>query len=309
MNSSFQKLIVAYKTYSPLSKTKPQRRKFFIRSTVVTYLLWWLFCLPSPLFNTPTSLVLEDASGDLLGARIATDGQWRFPKLDTLPPKYITCLTTFEDRYFFRHPGVNPLALIRATARNIKNRKVVSGGSTITMQVIRLASNGAKRNIFNKILEAFRALRLELTHSKHDILSLYATNAPYGGNIVGLETAAWHYYGKIPNQLSWAECATLAVLPNAPSAINVGKRRESLLNKRNRLLHTLFNKKKIDSITLELALEEPLPDKPLPLPQRAPHLLDFAAVENIKNKIKTTRIRTTLEGNLQKKCYPHSRKL
>ena len=296
----FQKISTAYNLYSPLSKSELKRRKFFLGSCVATFFLWWLFCLPSPLFNTPTSLVLEDASGDLLGARIATDGQWRFPKLDTLPQKYITCLTTFEDRHFFRHPGVNPLALMRATARNLKNRKVVSGGSTITMQVIRLASNGAKRNIFNKILEAFRALRLELTHSKRDILSLYATNAPYGGNIVGLETAAWHYYGKIPKQLSWAECATLAVLPNAPSAINVGKRREALLNKRNRLLQTLFSLKKIDAVTLELALEEPLPEKPLPLPQRAPHLLDFAAAENTKNKIENNRVRTTLDGTLQK---------
>jgi len=295
-----QKLFSFYKTYSQLCKSQPKRQKLFFVSCVVTFFLWWLFCLPSPLFNTPTSLVLEDASGDLLGARIAADGQWRFPKLDTLPQKYITCLTTFEDRHFFRHPGVNPFALMRATARNLKNRKVVSGGSTITMQVIRLASNGAKRNIFNKILEALRALRLELTHSKRDILSMYATNAPYGGNIVGLETAAWHYYGKIPKQLSWAECATLAVLPNAPSAINVGKRREALLNKRNRLLQTLFKLKKIDSVTLELALEEPLPEKPLPLPQRAPHLLDFAAAENTKNKIENNRVRTTLDGTLQK---------
>ena len=300
MDISLKKLLAEYKTYSLLCKTNPHRRKIFLYSCVATFFIWWLFCLPSPLFNTPTSLVLEDASGDLLGARIATDGQWRFPKLDTLPQKYITCLTTFEDRHFFKHPGVNPLALLRAMARNLKNRKVVSGGSTITMQVIRLASNGAKRNILNKILEAFRAVRLELTHSKRDILSLYATNAPYGGNIVGLETAAWHYYGKIPKQLSWAECATLAVLPNAPSAINVGKRREALLNKRNRLLHTLFSLKKMDAVTLELALEEPLPEKPLPLPQRAPHLLDFALLENTKNRIENARIKTTLDGTLQK---------
>ncbi len=307
MISLFQKIIANYKTYSPLSKNYPNLRKFFMRSAIATFFLWWLFCLPSPLFKTPTSLVLEDASGDLLGARIATDGQWRFPKLDTLPQKYITCLTTFEDKYFFRHFGVNPISLLKATGRNIRRATMLGGskvnmhgGSTITMQVIRLSSNGAKRNIFNKVLEAFRAMRLELTHSKREILSLYATNAPYGGNIVGLETAAWHYYGKIPKQLSWAECATLAVLPNAPSAINVGKRRESLLNKRNRLLHTLFNQKKIDAVTLELALEEPLPDKPLPLPQRATHLLDFAAKDNDKNKIENARVRTTLDGGLQK---------
>ena len=265
----------------------------------IGFFLWFCFCLPNPLFHDPTCMVLEDRESNLLGARIATDGQWRFPASDTLPEKYAACLVAFEDREFYHHPGVNPFAFGRAILQNIKNQRVVSGGSTITMQVIRMARKNKPRHLGNKIIEAIMALRLEMTYSKDEILALYAANAPLGGNVVGLEAASWRYFGKNPNQLGWAEAATLAVLPNAPSLIHVSRNRAALLAKRNRLLDGLILRGQLDKSSGELAKEEPLPEQPLPLPQAAPHLLDRAFFENIFKTDKSSRVRTTVDAALQ----------
>jgi penicillin-binding protein 1C len=245
-------------------------------------------------------MVLEDQNGNLLGARIATDGQWRFPQHDLVPEKYAACLVEFEDRHFYWHLGVNPLALGRAFIQNMSNRRIVSGGSTITMQTIRLARKNKPRSVFTKLVEAIMATRLELTHSKKSILALYAAHAPFGGNVVGIEAASWRYFGKNPKELNWAESATLAVLPNAPALIHVSRNRQALFNKRNRLLERLILRGVLDRTSGDLAKEEPLPDAPLPLPQLAPHLLDRAFKEQIFKTGKRSRVRTTLDLALQK---------
>ena len=278
---------------------------FFIihgRKTLITgvcLFIWFWFCLPSPLFNDPTSMILEDHNGELLGARIAADGQWRFPHTDTLCSKFVVCVTEFEDKNFFLHLGVDPFALSRAIIQNIKSKKVVSGGSTLTMQTIRLARKNKPRSLFTKLIEAIMATRLELTYSKREILSLYASNAPFGGNVVGIEAASWRYFGKTPARLTWAEAATLAVLPNAPSLINPSKNRQALLNKRNRLLERLILRGIIERSAGDLSKEEPLPDAPLPLPQAAPHLLDRAFKEEIFKTGKQSRVKTTIDRHLQ----------
>lgn len=237
-------------------------------------LIWYIFCLPRQLFHVPYATVVTDRKGELLGARIAADGQWRFPPNDTVPDKFVTCLTEFEDRYYRYHWGVNPVAIGRAFIQNIKAKRVISGGSTITMQTIRLA-RGEKRTIGEKFIEAIWATRLEFRYSKDKILSLYAAHAPFGGNVVGLDAAAWRYFGHSPDQLSWAEAATLAVLPNAPSMIHLSKNRDALVKKRNRLLYRLHQRHIIDEIDYELAISESLPSEPLPLPQIAPHLVNY----------------------------------
>ena len=147
-------------------------------------------------------MVLEDQNGNLLGARIATDGQWRFPSTGPVPKRFAIALTTFEDRRFYQHLGIDPIGIGRAIQQNFKNRKIVSGGSTLTMQTIRMARNKNSRSFFQKLIEAIQATRLELTYSKEKILSLYSANAPFGGNVVGLNAASWRYYGKQPDQLS-----------------------------------------------------------------------------------------------------------
>jgi penicillin-binding protein 1C len=274
------------------------RRKTGIAAVVLAATFW--FCLPKPLFDDPTSMVLEDKNGDLLGARIAADGQWRFPTTQDLPPRFTAALIEFEDRHFYYHVGVNPMAFIRAMAQNIKNQRIVSGGSTLTMQTIRLSRQNKPRSVFTKLVEAFMATRLEMTYSKSEILGLYAAHAPFGGNVVGVEAASWRYFGKNPKDLSWAESATLAVLPNAPSLINPSKNRQALFNKRNRLLERLILRGALDRTTGELAKEEPLPEAPLPLPQAAPHLLDRAFKEQIFKTGKQSRVRTTIDFAVQK---------
>lgn len=231
----------------------------------------YIFSLPRNLFNVSYSTIVTDREGELLGARIAEDGQWRFPARDAIPEKIEKCIIEFEDNHFYKHWGVNPLSIGRAAIQNIKEKRIVSGGSTITMQTIRLARN-KPRTFKEKIIEVILATRLEFRYSKEKILALYASHAPFGGNVVGLDAASWRYFGHASQDLSWAEAATLAVLPNAPSMIHLSKSRGALLKKRNRLLKRLHEKGIIDKSGYELAVSENLPEAPLPLPQIAPHL-------------------------------------
>jgi penicillin-binding protein 1C len=255
------------------------------------------------LFNSPTSFVITDRDGNLLNASIAADGQWHFPYNPDVPDKFVQCITTFEDKRFFYHPGVDPVATLRAVIQNIRNKDVVSGGSTITMQVVRLYKKHDRRNIWNKFTETILALRLEFSYTKKHILALYASNAPFGGNVVGLDAAAWRYFGRAPDRLSWGETAALAVLPNAPSLVRPGKNRAQLLRKRNELLDKLVKAGIIDAGTGDLAKLEPLPGQPLPVPQLAVHLFerfkkDYPLLKSHNPSVETA-IKTTISFNLQ----------
>lgn len=259
-------------------------------------LLIWLFCLPDNLFdNTPYSTVVTARSGELLGARVADDGQWRFPPSDSLPEKFAKAVVEYEDRTFYSHHGVSVRGLGRALWQNISNKRIVSGGSTITMQTIRLHRRG-KRNVMEKLAEMFMATRLEFRYSKEEILRLYASHAPFGGNVVGIDAAVWRYLGHCGNEMSWAEAATLAVLQNAPSKIHLSKNRDALLSKRNRLLRRLFDKGELTSDEYELAIEEPLIGKPCLMPQLAPHL-----VEHINKSSHGKNVKTGIDFALQKR--------
>jgi len=274
-----------------------------IKQVVAWVLLgWFYFSLPAALFHSPASFVITDKDGNLLNASISDDGQWRFPFTNETPEKFIKCIVAFEDKRFYYHWGVDPIAMIRALSQNIKYGKIVSGGSTLTMQVIRLHKQNARRSLVNKAIECMLAVRMECAYRKKTILSLYACHAPFGGNVVGLEAASWRYFGRAANQLSWGEMAALAVLPNAPSLVHPGKNSAILLRKRNELLDKLAANKTIDESACRLAKLESLPGKPLPLPQLAPHLLDrlkkdFLSVN--KNKSQPSVIQTTLDGHLQ----------
>lgn len=256
--------------------------------------LFWLW-LPDKLFRSPCSTVMLDENNELLAAQIAADGQWRFPQMDSVPVKFRHCITTFEDEYFYYHPGVNPVSILKSVKRNVSAGKVKSGGSTITMQVARMMRNNQSRNYWQKLVEIFLALRIECSYKKSSILTLYAGNAPFGSNVVGLQAASWRYFGRSPDKLSWAESALLAVLPNAPSLIYPGKNQEKLLQKRNRLLKKLFENKVIDEATYRLSVQEQLPQKPYPIPQITPHLLARAIAEHGSGKL----YKSTINKNLQ----------
>ena len=255
---------------------------------------WW-HSLPQPLFNSPYSSILLDRNNQLLEARIASDEQWRFPPSETLPSSYIKAVLLFEDKRFYTHSGVDFLALGRATLQNIKAKEVVSGASTLSMQVIRLASDNQSRTLSTKLIETLQALRLEFSYDKQEILNLYASHAPFGGNVVGISAASWRYFGRAPESLSWAESALLAVLPNRPNYLRPGKNQQKLKQKRDRLLARLQQAGEFDQLQLTLALSEPLPDKILAFPKRAPHLLETLISRNFNQAV----IKTSLNSNLQ----------
>lgn len=264
---------------------------------VLIVALAYAFCLPDPLFDKPYSTVLQARDGQLLSASIATDGQWRFPYTDTIPFRFAEALITFEDKRFYYHPGVDPVSLCRALWQNIRKGGIVSGGSTLTMQVIRLSRESKARTLLEKCIEMILATRLELSYSKDEILALYASHAPFGGNVVGVDAACWRYFGRTPRDLSWGEAALLAVLPNAPALIHPGKNRVALTAKRNRLLEKLLARGVIDSLTCTLSKQEPIPDTPRPLPRQARHLLTRMQNEGLTE----TRLLSTIDHALQER--------
>jgi penicillin-binding protein 1C len=279
--------------------------KYFIIGAIsFCLLISFIFCLPRPLFDVSYSPVLYDKDNHLLGAQVSADGQWRFPGTDLLNEKFVTAIIEAEDKRFRRHIGVDFLAIGRAAIQNIRNRKTVSGGSTITMQTIRLARGLRKRNIFTKAIEAVMAVRLEIGKSKNDILELYAANAPFGANVVGLEAASWRWFGRSSGDLSWAEAATLAVLPNSPALIHPGRNRDTLKNKRDSLLIKLNNKGYIDNETLQLSFLESLPGEPFPLPRLAPHLLDRLVLQTggIRAFKQQAAFVTTIDRDIQERA-------
>lgn len=282
------------------------KNKYSLQLVFCALILW--ICLmhlwiPKPLISKPYSTLLYTAETSgrevLLGARIASDGQWRFPSGSEVPEKFAVCLTQYEDKRFWYHPGVDPFALMRAVQLNLTQSRVVSGGSTLTMQLARIAQGNQSRTVGQKVIEMLWALYLECSYSKVEILRMYASNAPFGGNVVGIEAAAWRYFGREAKDLSWAEQATLAVLPNSPALIHPGRNRAELKQKRDKLLLRLYEKHILDKTEYELACMEALPEKPLPLPNEAPHLLERLAIEKQENRIHTT-VDPTLQQQVQR---------
>ena len=257
--------------------------------------IWYsFFALPGELFDRPYSRVINDREGQLLSAGIAADGQWRFPPGQGISEKFTAALLIYEDKRFYIHNGVDPLAMARAFRLNFKEGRIISGASTLTMQVIRLYRTNKPRVYSEKFLEVLLALRLSLRMDKAGVLALFAAQAPFGGNVVGLEAASWRYFGRPPENLGWADAALLAVLPNSPGLIHPGRNRSELLVKRNSLLMRLEKEGLIDRETLVLAMEEPVPQNPLPLPRKAPRLL-----ERLTRGETSGALTTTIDGDLQ----------
>lgn len=270
------------------------RRLLIQASCGLWLLLAFSLAWPAPLHTDPVSLLLEDREGRLLSARIAPDGQWRFPSGEPPPQRVITALLLFEDEWFAWHPGINPVSLVKAAFHNLRGKGRRRGASTIAMQLVRLQRRGRARTVSEKIIEAHTALRLRFRHSGAFLIQTFLEQAPFGGNVVGLEAASWRYFGKDPSLLSWAEAALLAVLPNSPALIHPGRNRDQLHSKRDALLTKLHRRGFLDETDLKLALAEPLPEAPQPLPQDAPELLTTLG------KTSRGRIRSTLDAGLQK---------
>jgi len=279
-------------------------RRLLFGAAIAIMILVFAFSIRGALFDVPYSPVLYDRGGNLLGARVAADGQWRFPGTEKINERFAAALIEAEDRRFKKHLGVDPAAVARAAVQNIRGRRVISGASTLTMQTIRLARGSRRRTFYEKLIEAVLAVRLEIGNSKEKILSLYAANAPFGANVVGLEAAAWRWFGRSSGDLSWAEAAALAVLPNSPALIHPGRNRDLLKSKRDSILIKLNERNYFDDETLVLSIAELLPGEPLPLPRLAPHLLDRLVMEAggvaaLKNSPAFT---TTIERDIQERA-------
>lgn len=284
--------------------TKKKKRNLLIVGGILVALFLLFLCIPVPRFEVPYASVVMSEDGQFLGAKVADDGQWRFPPSNHYSEKYVRCLLEFEDREFFLHPGIDPLALGKAFVTNLKAGEVKRGGSTITMQVARLSRGNRPRTYKEKIIEMILSLRLELRYSKREILDLYAANAPFGGNVVGVDAAAWRYFNTTPDQLTLAEAATLAVLPNAPSLVHLSRNRSQLKEKRDALIQKMsdqeaylprrYRKLFITKDDCELAVLEQIPSKTFEMPNSFYHFV----METIKSH-KGKSVHTSIDYQLQ----------
>lgn len=282
----------------------------------------------------PYSTAVYAAGGELLGAVVAADGQWRLPlsagdkpssaggkpsgggtsvaatvsgaelPREQVPARFAIALSTYEDSRFYGHPGFDAIAIFRALRDNLAAGHIVSGGSTVTMQLARLHRGAGQRTLAAKLVETVLAVRLELSGSKDDILAAYAGLAPFGGNVVGLQAAGFRWFGHDSAQLTWAEAAVLAVLPNSPALVHPGRSRDELGRKRDALLLALATQGAFNPAELPYFLAEPLPGFPLPMPGQAPHLAAKAG---------PGRVQTTLDYQLQLRAQEvaerHARRL
>lgn len=282
---------------------KTHRRASIIVLAALSALILITFAVPAAILQeaAPCSYALYASDGTLLGAQVASDGQWRFAAAP-VPQRFAKAIVTFEDKRYWWHCGVDFLSIARALRLNSSRGEIVSGGSTITMQTVRLLEHNPRRTYLQKLHEAFAAVCFELRFSKRHILELYAANAPFGGNVVGLEAASWRYFNRPPESLSWAEAATLAVLPNQPALVYPGARSERLLAKRNMLLARLRAKNALSAEEYERALLEPLPQKPYPLPSLSRHYLEYlkrTAKKDAHGRALQTKFYTPLRAELQ----------
>lgn len=281
-----------------MAKKKKRLRSTFVWVFLLIVSAAYFLCLPSQLFHdVAQSSVLYSEDGRLLSAAVSKEEQWYFPQREQLPTKYITAVLAFEDKRFYQHFGIDLLSFGRAIKQNIKAGKIVSGASTISMQTIRLHRKNPPRTFYQKFIEIILATRLELRYTKDEILHFYANHAPFGGNVIGVETATWRYFGKPVDRLSWSEAALLAVLPNSPGLINTSKNRDLLMIKRNTLLMRLSAEGLIDEQTYQASILEKIPPQPIPLPVHAPHLLQF-----LQAKDGPGTFNSSIDFQIQKQC-------
>ncbi len=274
-----------------------KKLKILFSTALAVIFIFIIIPLPDPLFEQDYSVVVLDRRGEILRIFLNKKQMWQLPpdSSHSIPRKLKQAVLFFEDRYFYSHPGVNPVSLLRALKQNIAGGKVVSGASTITMQTARLMQPKA-RTYANKLLEILQALKMELRYSKDEILELYLNHAPYGGNIVGYRAASLRYFRKIPEALSWAEAATLAVLPNAPGLIAPLTDPDRLKQKRDRLLRRLREAGLLSDESCRLAVLEPVPRRGYSTGLLAPHLTRRLHLQYPEQAV----IRTTIDAELQR---------
>lgn len=263
-------------------------------------LLWGLVVAadrlwPLPLKEVNPARVVVDEQGTPLWRFADSEGIWRYPvTIEEVSPRYLEALIQYEDRWFWDHPGVNPFSVLRAAWQDLTSGRVVSGGSTLTMQVARLL-DPHPRTFGGKIRQLWRALQLEWHLSKRDILTLYLNRAPFGGTLQGVGAASWAYLGKSPAQLSYSEAALLAVLPQAPSRLRPDRWPGRAEAARNKVLARMQTQGVWSAKQVRESREEPVWLAPRQMPQLAPL---FSRM--MLGKSRDDKIVTTLDAALQR---------
>ena len=250
---------------------------------------------PLPLKEVNPARVVVDEQGTPLWRFADSEGIWRYPvTIEEVSPRYLEALIQYEDRWFWDHPGVNPFSVLRAAWQDLTSGRVVSGGSTLTMQVARLL-DPHPRTFGGKIRQLWRALQLEWHLSKRDILTLYLNRAPFGGTLQGVGAASWAYLGKSPAQLSYSEAALLAVLPQAPSRLRPDRWPGRAEAARNKVLARMETQGVWSAKQVRESREEPVWLAPRQMPQLAPL---FSRM--MLGKSRDDKIVTTLDAALQR---------
>ncbi|OPH83264.1 penicillin-binding protein 1C [Nitrobacter vulgaris] len=260
----------------------------------------WIISLgPLPLANArEVSTTVLDRNGKLLRAFAMADGRWRLPvdASTDVDPGYLNLLLGYEDQRFYSHIGVDPLALGRAALQLLTRGHIVSGGSTITMQLARLIEPRQRRSIYAKLHQMVRAFQLEYELPKSQILDLYLTLAPFGGNLEGIRAASLAYFGKEPKRLSLAESALLVALPQSPERRRLDRHPAAARAARDRVLVRMVEDARIDADDAKRAMAVPVMRMRQPFPMLAPHSADQAMATNKNSNL----IRLTLESGLQR---------
>ncbi len=278
---------------------------------VVTFASFFLFIIFDFLFPFPKdslrrdpTVVVTDKDGNPIRFFLPKDEHWRLPvKLEDISPDLIEAVIASEDRWFHHHPGINPFAVIRALYTNIKAGKVVSGASTIPMQIARI-SNPKPRTLLSKLEEAFRALQLKWHFNDSQLVEIYLNITPYGGNIEGIGAASYFYLGKEPTALSPADVALLTVLPRSPTAYDPAVNPSEALRARNRVLMQLLKRGVFTASRVKEAMKEPVPTRRRNAPFNAPHFTQIAW-DKYRDK---DRIETTLDFSIQKVAEESARR-
>lgn len=260
----------------------------------------WIVSLgPPPLAKArEVSTIVLDRNGKLLRAFAMADGRWRLPVDATtdVDPGYLNLLLGYEDQRFYSHAGIDPLALGRAAWQLLTRGHIVSGGSTITMQLARLIEPRRRRSIYAKLRQMVRALQLERELTKGEILNLYLTLAPFGGNLEGIRAASLAYFGKEPKRLSLAESALLVALPQSPERRRLDRHPAAARAARDRVLMRMVEDSRIGAEDARRAMAVPVVRTRRPFPMLAPHSADQALAINKNSNL----IRLTLEARLQR---------
>jgi penicillin-binding protein 1C len=270
-----------------------------ITVATLTIATWAVSLGPLPLAQTKeVSTTIVDRNGKLLRAYAMADGRWRLPvdAKTEVDPGYLKLLLAYEDRRFRHHAGVDPLALGRAAFQLATSGHIVSGGSTITMQLARLLEPRRARSVHAKLRQMVRALEIERQLTKDQILDLYLMLAPYGGNLEGIRAASIAYLGKEPKRLSLAESALLVALPQSPETRRLDRHPEAARAARNRVLDRMVEEGQVSQEDAAQAKAAPVPRLRKPMPILAPHSADQATA-TVKD---AAVIRLTLDANLQK---------